>query len=191
MCGPYQAHAGFLRLCQARAFGEDIYGKDEDMGEIRPVTEQDFGQVWEVLEPVFRAGDTYTIDSDITREDALAYWLGPERRVFVYVEGGVILGTYYVRPNQAGGGAHVCNCGYVTSIAARGRGIARMMLEHSLPMARSLGYLAMQFNFVVSENTRAIAIWQSYGFETVGRLPKAFKHPQKGLVDALVMYKFL
>ncbi|MEO0701970.1 MAG: GNAT family N-acetyltransferase [Pseudomonadota bacterium] len=160
------------------------------MGEVavRPVGPGDEDAVWAILEPVFRAGDTYTIDPGVTREAALGYWLGPSHRVFVAGEG---LGTYYVRPNQGGGGDHVCNCGYVTAAAAQGKGVARAMLAHSLIEARRLGFRAMQYNFVVETNTRAIEIWTRAGFETVGRLPGAFRHPEFGFVDALILYKDL
>jgi ribosomal protein S18 acetylase RimI-like enzyme len=104
---------------------------------------------------------------------------------------GEIVGTYYLRPNQAGGGKHVCNCGYVTSASATGRGVARAMCEHSLEHARRRGYRSMQFNFVVSSNTRAVALWKWMGFEVVGRLPAAFEHPALGYVDALVMFRSL
>ncbi|WP_198319934.1 GNAT family N-acetyltransferase [Antarctobacter heliothermus] len=144
-----------------------------------------------MLEPVFRGGDTYAIDADISRDDALAYWFGPERRVFVAEDDGALLGTYYIVRNQKGGGSHVCNCGYVTSDAARGRGVARAMLAHSLDIAPQLGFRAMQYNFVVATNTRAIETWQRAGFDVVGRLPGAFRHPEQGFVDALVMYRAL
>jgi ribosomal protein S18 acetylase RimI-like enzyme len=49
----------------------------------------------------------------------------------------------------------------------------------------------MQFNFVISTNERAVRLWQSFGFEIVGRLPKAFLHPALGYVDAFVMYRDL
>jgi ribosomal protein S18 acetylase RimI-like enzyme len=65
------------------------------------------------------------------------------------------------------------------------------MYEHSLIHAQSSGYRAMQFNFVVSSNERAVRLWQSLGFEIVGRLPGAFRHPAQGYVDALVMYRSL
>lgn len=147
--------------------------------------------LWALLEPTFRAGDTYTIDADISREEALAYWTGAPRTVFMVEDDGQILGTYYVTPNQKGGGRHVCNCGFVTGPAARGKGIARMMLAHALETAKSMGFSAMQFNFVVSTNTRAVDIWRRAGFDVVGTLPKAFDHPEHGLVDAYVMYKML
>lgn len=158
---------------------------------IRPYEPADAQAVQSMLLPVFRAGDTYSIDTDISAHDALAYWTAAGRRVFVAAADGVALGTYYVVRNQGGGGAHVCNCGFVTDPAARGRGVARAMLDHALETAREMGFRAMQFNFVVSTNTRAIAIWQGAGFDIVGRLPGAFRHPDHGYVDALVMYRSL
>jgi GNAT superfamily N-acetyltransferase len=123
--------------------------------------------------------------------DALAYWCAPTNEVFVAEEAGQILGTYLLRANALGGGSHVANCGYMTSPAAQGRGIARRMLEHSLEWAKARGFRAMQFNFVVSTNERAIKAWQKTGFEVVGRLPGAFNHPKLGFVDALVMFRTL
>lgn len=159
--------------------------------EIRPARDGDRAALWRMLEPVFRAGDTYTVDPGITEDDALAFWRAPEKAVFVAEDEGEIVGTYYIKPNQGGGGAHVCNCGYVTDPAATGRGVARAMLAHSLDEARARGYRAMQYNFVVATNTRAIATWQRAGFEIVGRLPGAFRHPRDGFVDALVMHRSL
>ncbi|MBF9059478.1 GNAT family N-acetyltransferase [Rhodobacterales bacterium HKCCSP123] len=159
---------------------------------IRPAGAGDADALAALLLPVFRAGETYTFDRDIGPEEAVALWTAPEKTVFVVEdEAGRVLGSYYIRPNQGGGGAHVCNCGFVTSADAQGRGLARAMLAHSLEEARAQGYRAMQFNFVVETNTRAIAIWQKAGFEVVGRLPGAFHHPTEGYVDALVMYRTL
>jgi len=158
---------------------------------IRPARAEDHDTIWALLKPVFRAGDTYTVDPDISEAEALAYWCAPEKTVFLAEDGPEALGTYYIRPNQGGGGAHVCNCGYVTAPEARGKGVARAMLAHSLDEARAQGYRAMQYNFVVASNGRAVTTWDKAGFETVGRLPKAFRHPEFGYVDALVMWKDL
>lgn len=158
---------------------------------IRPACAEDAGAIWSIIGPTIRAGETYTLNHDMSEADALAYWMGPDKETFVAEEEGSIVGTYYIRPNQAGGGAHVCNCGYMTRSTATGRGIARRMCEHSIEHARSRGYRAMQFNFVVSTNERAVRLWQSLGFETVGRLPRAFHHPTHGDVDALVMFRTL
>jgi ribosomal protein S18 acetylase RimI-like enzyme len=158
---------------------------------IRAATAQDEEQIWRLLEPVFRAGETYNVPPEISREEALGYWRAPGHAVFVFEESGAILGTYFLRANQRGGGSHVANCGYITASHATGRGIARAMCEHSLELAATRGFRAMQFNFVVSTNERAVKLWQSLGFETVGRLPEAFLHPVLGYVDALVMFRKL
>jgi ribosomal protein S18 acetylase RimI-like enzyme len=158
---------------------------------VRAATAKDGDAIWKILEPVIRGGDTYTLPENMSREDALAYWNSPGHEVFVAEDNGEILGTYYLRANQKGGGAHVTNCGYMTAVWASGRGVARAMCQHSLQHAKARGFLAMQFNFVVSSNERAVRLWQSMGFEIVGRLPGAFKHPKMGFVDALVMYRHL
>ena len=157
---------------------------------IRAATAGDGDAIWKILEPVIRGGDTYTLPKDMNRQDALAYWNSPGHEVFV-AEDGEIVGTYYLRANQKGGGAHVANCGYMTAPWASGRGIARAMCKHSLERAKARGFLAMQFNFVISSNERAVRLWRSMGFEVVGRLPVAFMHPTLGPVDALVMYRRL
>jgi len=156
---------------------------------VRLATAKDVDAIWAILEPMIRDGETYTLARDMGREEALAYWFSAEKETFVWEEDGQILGTYFLKANQQGGGAHVANCGYVTAAAAEGRGIARAMCLHSLYWAKERGFRAMQFNFVVSTNERAVKLWQSLGFEVVGRLPEAFRHPARGFVDALVMYR--
>jgi L-amino acid N-acyltransferase YncA len=156
---------------------------------IRPLLPTDADDIWRVLEPTIRTGETYALPTDMTRADALAHWSAPSHEVFVAEERSVIVGSYFLRPNQLGGGAHVANAAYMVTPAATGRGIAQAMCEHSLAEARSRGFLAMQFNFVISSNERAVRLWQHAGFATVGRMPKAFRHPSLGLVDALVMHR--
>ncbi len=158
---------------------------------IRIAEPRDAPAIAAIILPVIRDGATYALDADMSEAEALAYWMSPDKVTFVAEADGAILGTYYLRVNQAGGGAHVCNCGYMTAPAAAGRGIARAMCAHSIEQARARGYRAMQFNFVVSTNVRAVGLWQSMGFEIVGRLPGAFAHPTLGDVDALVMYRTL
>jgi len=144
-----------------------------------------------MLEPVFRSGETYAIRTDITESEAVAYWTSADAGAFVLEGEAGLLGTYYIRTNQQGGGAHVCNCGFVTAQAARGKGAARVMLDDACKRAKQAGYKAMQFNFVLSNNHRAIDIWSRSGFDIVGRLPNAFNHPKDGMIDALVMFKTL
>ncbi len=158
---------------------------------IREATRTDFDAIWPIFNEIASAGDTYAYEPDTSKDQAHKLWMDQPRLTFVAEEKGEILGTYYIKTNQAGPGRHVCNCGYMVSSNARGKGLATAMCTHSQEIARELGYKAMQFNFVAESNEGAIRLWNKLGFETVGRLPKAFNHPTKGSVAALVMYKWL
>lgn len=158
---------------------------------IRPARAADFDAIWPILRGVIRAGDTYALDPAMPRWAVRAYWMDSPRATYVAWLGERAAGTYYIRTNQPGGGAHVCNCGYMVADWARGRGIAARMCAQSQVEARAMGYLAMQFNFVLTSNAGAIALWRRLGFAEVGRLPGVFDHPDAGLTDALVMHKWL
>ncbi len=158
---------------------------------IREATPEDFDRIWPIFREIVAAGETYAYPRDTTKAEAYRLWMEAPRRIFVCEEANRILGTYYLKTNQAGPGDHVCNCGYMVSSQARGRGLATAMCEHSQVLARELGYRAMQFNFVAASNEGAVRLWKKLGFAEAGRLPKAFRHPSLGYVDALVMYKWL
>ena len=158
---------------------------------IRPATETDHGIIWKIFHEVVATGDTYAFDPKISRDDALAYWFRADTHTYVAEKDREIVGTYVLRPNQPGGGAHVANAAFLVAANARGQGIGRAMGEHSLSEARRLGFRAMQFNFVVSTNESALRLWQRLKFKIVGTLPGAFRHPTKGYVDVYVMFRSL
>jgi GNAT superfamily N-acetyltransferase len=160
--------------------------------EIRPLDERKDGDaLWSILEPVVRAGETYALPRDWDSVQALGYWCAPNHRVWVAEENDRIIGTYFLQANQLGGGDHVANAGFVTDRNTTGRGIATALCTHALQLAASLGFKAMQFNFVVSTNDRAVVVWKKLGFAIVGTLPNAFRHPARGFVDVYVMYREL
>jgi L-amino acid N-acyltransferase YncA len=165
--------------------------EDLQLMTIREATQEDFAEIWPIFNEIVSAGETYAYPRGTTKDEASKIWLTTPRRTFVFTENGNILGTYYLKTNQCGQGNHVCNCGYMVSSKARGRGMATAMCEHSQKIAIQLGYKAMQFNFVASSNVAAIRLWNKLGFQTVGHLPGAFNHPVQGYIDALVMYKWL
>lgn len=159
---------------------------------IRPATDADRDAIWNIFHEVVADGDTYALDPNISREDALAYWFEPGTHTYVAEQAAIgVAGTYILRPNQSGGGSHVANAGFMVSASARGQGIGRAMAEHCLSEARRLGFRAMQFNYVISSNVAAIRLWHDLGFEIVGTLSDAFHHPEKGYVDVYVMYRSL
>ena len=159
--------------------------------DIREASDQDFDAIWPIFSEIVSAGETYAYPRQTNRVEARRLWMKLPRKTLVAEEDGRILGTYYIKTNQAGPGSHVCNCGYMVASHARGRGVATALCEHSQRLASELGYKAMQFNFVAASNETAIRLWTRLGFATVGRLPKAFNHPGQGYIDALVMYKWL
>jgi len=158
---------------------------------IRPATDADRETIWNVFREVVAVGDTYAFDPGMSREDALAYWFGTGTHTFVVENDRRVVGTYILKANQAGPGAHVANAAYMVAKDARGLGVGRKMAKHSLTEARQLGFRAMQFNFVVSTNASAIHLWQQLGFKIVGTLPSAFRHPEAGYVDVYVMFRSL
>ncbi len=158
---------------------------------IRPAERREFARFWPIVEAVIRDGTSNALPRDMGEEAATDYWFAPGTRVFLAEAGGEVLGTYHLRANQQGGGAHVANAGFMTAPDARHRGVARAMAAHALETAAALGFTAMQFNFVVSSNERAVRLWRSLGFIIVGTLPEAFRLPDDRLVDVFVMYRKL
>ncbi|MBW3663330.1 MAG: GNAT family N-acetyltransferase [Actinobacteria bacterium] len=158
---------------------------------IRAAEPDDADALWAIFEPTLRAGETYAIDQDVSRHDALGWWLRLAHEVHVATIDDRVVGTYFLVRNHDGPGSHVANAAYVVGPDARGRGVGRTLCAHSLDRARERGFTAMQFNFVVSTNTAAVELWRAMGFEIVGRIPDAFDHPTRGLVEAYVMHRFL
>jgi RimJ/RimL family protein N-acetyltransferase len=159
---------------------------------VRRYQDNDWPTVWPLLQATFEAGDTYAYSPQSTEAEIHKVWVELPAATYVALDAqGHLLGTYFIKPNQPGLGAHVCNCGYVVSPAAQGQGVASAMCVHSQAEAVALGFLAMQFNLVAASNERAVRLWQRLGFAVVGTLPRAFRHQRLGLVDALVMFKTL
>lgn len=158
---------------------------------IRPAVAADFPAMWPIFQEVVALESTYVFAADTSFDAAFAYWFGSGVTAHVAEEDGRILAMYKLVPNQRDLGAHVANASFMVDPRCSGRGIGRRLGLHCLDEARRDGYLAMQFNFVVSTNTAAVQLWQSLGFAIVGTLPQVFRHRELGLVDAFVMHRFL
>ncbi|MBE1876503.1 GNAT family N-acetyltransferase [Myceligenerans pegani] len=156
---------------------------------VRPLTEADWPAVWPIIEAVCREGETYVYPTDITEEQARAYWLEPPPgAVVVLEEGGEILGTAKMGPNRPGHGDHIGTASFMVAPAARGRGVARALGEHVIAWHRERGYRGIQFNAVVASNSPAVHLWQKLGFTIVGTVPGAFRSPAHGEVGLHVMF---
>jgi ribosomal protein S18 acetylase RimI-like enzyme len=159
--------------------------------ELRRASLSDRNALWQIIEPVIRAGGTYVFAQDSSQEKIMDYWMGEDKWTFVAEISGEIVGTFYIKANQPDLGNHICNAGFIVSPQASGQGVGRFMGKMAMEEARRLGFLAMQFNFVIKSNTSAVKLWQSLGFQIIGEIPDAYRHPDQGLVPALVMYQKL
>ena len=157
----------------------------------RIATHEDEEALWGILEPMVRQGGTYVFSLDKTRESMMDYWMGADKATFVVEKEGIVLGTFYLKANQEGLGYHICNAGFVVSRDAEGQGVGRWMGEYAQAAAKSRGFLAMQFNFVIQSNQKAVHLWKSLGFSVIGEIPEAYRHPELGLVPALIFHKKL
>ncbi|MFL0683490.1 MAG: GNAT family N-acetyltransferase [Algoriphagus aquaeductus] len=157
----------------------------------RKAQEEDKDSLWQLIQPIIRKGGTYVFDPQISEESMMKYWLNSDKKTFVAESDGEILGTFYIKPNQPDLGNHICNAGFMVSEKASGKGLGKAMGKFALGEARRLGYLGMQFNFVIKTNENAVKLWKSLGFEVIGEIPEAYRHPQLGLVPALIMYQKL
>ncbi|MCF2856193.1 GNAT family N-acetyltransferase [Pseudoalteromonas sp. SMS1] len=158
---------------------------------IRVMTEQDFAAFWPTFKEVIVQQETYAFDPQMDEAFAYRLWCEQSLNSFVYAENDQVLGSYYIKANGMGPSDHICNCGYMVSPKARGKGLARSLCEHSQQQALALGFRAMQFNSVVSSNQIAVSLWQKLGFEIIGTIPNAYRHARLGLVDSYIMYKWL
>lgn len=158
---------------------------------IRPSTPADNDAIWSIFHSVVITGSTYAFSPDITREEALQIWVTYPNATYVAEKDGHVVGSYFIKTNQPGLGSHVCNAGYMVDPTARRMGIGKALCEHSLVIAKELGYRAMQFNFVVATNHAAIKLWQAMGFAIIGTIPEAFRHTEHGYTDAHIMHRLL
>ncbi len=160
--------------------------------QIRKATADDFDDVWEIFKEVIKTGDTYVFDPNTPKDDLHKNWFAPYMDTFVaFDENQTILGTYIIKPNQIDLGNHIANGSYMVNPKFHGNGIGKLLCEHSILFAKEKGYLAIQFNIVVSTNKAAVAVWQKFGFDIIGTTPKGFRHKTMGFVDTYIMYKEL
>lgn len=161
--------------------------------EIRRANDLDWPALWPIWQSIAAAQETYMFDPFTPIEQAQRIWLpDPPAETWLATDADeTILGTYLLKPNYLGPGAHIANAGFMVAPAARGRGVGRRLAEHCLARAKEIGYRAMLFNAVVATNTGALALWKALGFERIGTVPQAYRHRTQGLVDIQIMHRTL
>src|SRR5882762_1452580 len=158
---------------------------------IRKSGAEDADEIWKILQPIIRLGDSFAYSPSSTKAEMLGYWFDKKKHTYTALLNDKIVGTFFIQDNQPGLGSHIANAGYATSPKAYGQGIGKQMGIFSLDEARKLGYKAMQFNIVVKTNERAVKLWKDIGFKIIGEIPDAFQHRALGMVNAYIMYQKL
>ncbi|MBN3924981.1 N-acetyltransferase [Nostoc sp. NMS4] len=147
-----------------------------------------------LLNVVIVEGKTYPQKQPLSPTEFSAYWLSKD--AFVVRTSVVdpthkpkeIIGAFYLKPNFPGRCSHICNAGFIVQPELRGQGLGRFMGEAMLSIAANLGYEAVMFNLVFETNIPSITLWQSLGFEIIGRIPGAAKLENGQVADALILY---
>lgn len=160
---------------------------------LRPAAEADFPALFALFQHILQEGLTYSyLPEEMTQERSRRYWMTAEGTHCVIAEiDGQFAGCFALRPNRTGHGDHVANASFIVHPDHRGRGVGRALGKQALVLAKSLGYRAIQYNFVVSVNDIAVKLWQSLGYSIIGTLPEGFRHPTLGLVDVYIMHRYL
>ena len=167
-------------------------GGDLEKGfHIRRATAVNGESIWQIYRQVVQTGVSFADDNNVKREHVITQWLSRPTISYVAIQDGEMVGAYKITTNQPGRGSHVANGTYMVKKTWQSKGIGRKLAEHSLKVAKAHDFMAMQFNFVVSTNKRAIHLWQNLGFEIIGTIPNGFRHAKLGLVDIYVMYRIL
>ncbi len=158
---------------------------------IRAVKSDETEAVIDIVEPIVRSAESYAIEPDLSREQIQEWWFSSEHEIRVAVHRDRVIGSYYLRANQRGPGAHIANCGYVTFSDFTRRGVGRAMCLDSMAVARSRGFLAMQFNLVLRSNEPALRLWLDMGFREIGEVPRAYRLPSGDFVDGVIFFRSL
>ncbi|WP_446663921.1 N-acetyltransferase family protein [Flexivirga sp. B27] len=161
------------------------------MTSIRKATDDDWAQIWPIVQEVLAVGETYTFPADLPELDAREMWLEePPGCTVVAVDDadGSVLGSAHMGPNRPGPGAHVGTASFMVGSAVRGRGVGRLLGEYAVDWHRAQGFHSIQFNAVVESNTVAVKLWKSLGFTVIGTVPEAFRLPDGRLVGLHVMH---
>lgn len=160
---------------------------------------QEQDAVRSLLNTAIIEGESYPQAQPLSEPEFAAYWLSRDAFVVRAITDnktqqllpGTVLGAFYLKPNFPGRCSHICNAGFIVQPRVRGQGIGRLMGVAMLQIAAALGYTAVMFNLVFETNSTSLKLWQSLGFEIIGRIPQAVKLSQGRVVDALMMYRAL
>lgn len=149
----------------------------------------DEDELFAIFKEVVDTGCQFPYESS-SKDEFHAQFFAPTSQVYVCRSSqGHVIGGFYLRPNYSGRSGHIANAAYMIKSTHRGLGIGTLLIKASLQIAKSLGFLAMQFNMVLSQNTNAIKLYEKLGFEIIGTIPNAIRNSDKSFQDGHTMYR--
>ncbi|MGD1944236.1 MAG: GNAT family N-acetyltransferase [Leptolyngbyaceae cyanobacterium] len=150
-----------------------------------------------MLNQIVLDGVSYPQSAPLSAEAFANYWLKGEAFVVRLPakadanNSAQVVGAFYLKPNFPGRCSHIGNAGFIVAPQMRGQGLGRIMGEVMLDVARDRGYRAVMYNLVFETNVPSLKLWQSLGFQEIGRVPQAAYLPDGCYVDAVMLYKSL
>jgi len=159
---------------------------------VRPADVSDWPRIWPIWKRIVECGETHPYPIESTEQDAVSLWLAPKRSaIYVAEQAGTVVAAMMTKPMRYGNGDHVANFDLMVDPACRGLSVGRKLSTYVIEATRRAGYFAMEAYAVVETNIASVRLWRSHGFEIVGTVPGAFRHPIHGLAAVHHMYKVL
>lgn len=171
---------------------QTIYTQFQERGySLELYTEKDHDALYEIFREVVETGTQFPYESSSQEEFQLRFF-EPKTRIYVCrTAQDEVVGGFYLKANYPGRSSHIANAAYMIHSSHRGKGLGRLMCQASLELAQELGFLAMQYNMVLSQNTLAVNLYIKLGFTIRGTIPNAVRNPDNSFQDGYVMHKSL
>lgn len=158
---------------------------------LKPFDQEDEKCLYNIFQEVVDSGCQFPYECNSIQE-FYRQFLDPKSHVYVcHSSNKEVVGGFYVRSNYSGRSRHIANAAYMIKGGYRGQGIGTLLVNASLEIAKGLGFQAMQFNMVLSQNVTAIKLYQKLGFNIVGTIPQAIRNLDGSYQDGYVMHRKL
>lgn len=168
----------------------EIFNRLTQMGYTLDLFNQkDEEALYEIFQEVVNSGSQFPYECSSLEEFRRQFFI-PKGQVYVcHSLDGKVIGGFYLRANYSGRSSHIANAAYMIRNTYRGKGLGSLLIKASLHFAKDLGFQAMQFNMVLSQNTLAIKLYERLGFSIVGIIPQAVRNPSGNYQDGYVMHR--
>lgn len=157
---------------------------------LTPFSQEDESGLYEIFRDVVDSGSQFPYECSSVQEFYRQFF-APTSEVYVCRSATEVVGGFFVRSNFPGRSSHIANAAYMIKSFYRGQGIGTLLINASLEIAKAMGFQAMQFNMVLSQNGAATKLYQKLGFNIIGTIPEAIRNPDGSYQDGYVLHRKL